>query len=480
MMFSDTFPPSDDPCAGVLSARAVAEAVAHRRASAAHVLEYCLSNIADRNLELNAIVALRTAEARDEAARIDRDLTVDHPVGPLAGVPFTVKDLIATSALPTTAGSRVLRDYRPGNDATAVARLREAGGVLIGKGNCPEFAFSIDTRNELFGRTRNPLGDFSPGGSSGGDASALASGMSALGVGTDFGGSIRWPAQCVGITGLRPTVGRIPTTGIVPAIRDDGPPNARSFQGRIQTIGPLARSVGDLELALEVMCGPDGIDELAVDAPLGRSGDLELAGVEARFGYSVGSEEVHPEVAAAIDFAVAALREAGSTVSASLPEELAEGTVVYSRLRATDRHQEIARVSEGRRDELTPFIRELLATSAANPPEAVEPLWEARGRLLYKLLSWLDGDRVLLLPVATRPPLPDSQAMRLAGPSQFDLMAPSRAISLFGLPALSVPCTSTADGRPISTQVVGPPFREDLVLAVGSCIEEARIRKAGE
>lgn len=469
-----TFTSPDGGLDGVLSSTAVADAVTGGTMSAGHVMEYCLANVAAKNPTLNAIVALRDDDARLDAGRLDAELTVGHPAGRLAGVPFTVKDVIATSQLPTTCGSKVLRDYRPDKDATVVTRLRGAGATLVGKSNCPEFAFSIDTRNDLFGRTLNPLGDFTPGGSSGGESAALAAGMSALGIGSDFGGSVRWPAQCVGIAGLRPTVGRVPTTGLVPALSDGGPPNSESFQGRIQVIGALGSSTNDLERALEVMSGPDGIDPLAVDRPLHGSAQVVLHKVEARYGCRVDDQSVDPVVSDAVEFAINALRRNGVSVYDGLPVELNYGAVLYSKMRAADSHDEIARVSAGREDELTPFSRELLNERTTNhglPP--IEKLWEIRDYLSRRLFTWLSGDRVLILPVACQPPLWTSDALLLAGSSQFNIMAPSRAISIFGVPSLSVPCIRTADGRPISVQVVGPPFREDLVLAVGRCIELA-------
>src|SRR2546422_5655802 len=166
-------------------------------------------------------------------------------------------------------------------DATAVARLRGAGGVLLGKTNCPEWGMFPYTRSSLFGETRNPLGPVTVGGSSGGEAAAIATRCSALGLGTDFGGSLRWPAHCTGILALRPTVGRVPGGGQLPSPSLDEPliPSRNTFQGHVQVVGPLARSVDDLELALRVMAGPDGIDPLAMTARLGKSRDLKVARV---------------------------------------------------------------------------------------------------------------------------------------------------------------------------------------------------------
>src|SRR5439155_26577288 len=178
-----------------------------------------LERIDRRNHELNAIVTLRADGALEDARGLERAMrgTGAGDRWPLAGVPFTVKDLIATGGVRTTAGTPFLKDFVPAADATAVARLRRAGAILLGKTNCPEWGMFGYTRNSLFGETRNPVGPVTPGGSSGGEAAAIAARCSPLGLGTDFGGSVRWPAHCTGIFALRPTAGRVPGTGQLPA-----------------------------------------------------------------------------------------------------------------------------------------------------------------------------------------------------------------------------------------------------------------------
>ena len=387
-------------------------------------------------------------------------------------MPFTVKDVIATADLPTTCGSRVLAGYQTARDATVVARMRQAGALLVGKTNCPEFAFGIDTGNALHGRTLNPCGDFSPGGSSGGEAVAVAARFSAFGIGTDFGGSIRWPAQCVGIAGLRPTVGRLPGTGHVPGVTDDEPiaPNGRSFQGRIQVPGLLARSVADLEMALRAAAGPDGIDPLAVPVPLADSADTRAHSLEVRWGPAVAGQAVAPEVADAAALASELLARAGARVEAGLPPSLDHAVELYAQLRETDALTEIARVAAGHEEDLTPFIRELLALGRTATESAITGLWAAQARLAGELAGWLHGNRLLLLPVSSGLP-PRTAEGPEPGLAQFDILAACRATSLFGLPVLSVPCARTADGRPVSVQIVAPPFREDLLFAAGRCIE---------
>jgi amidase len=469
-----THPPGGhDAVAERTSAEAIAAAVREGRTCALDVLEQHLERVTEANPHLNALVALRTDEARADAAAVDKAVRAGRAVGPLAGVPFTVKDVVATSDLPTTCGSRLLAGHRTRLDATAVARLRGAGAVLVGKSNCPEFAFGIDTANDLHGRTRNPLGDLTPGGSSGGESAAVAAGMTALGVGTDFGGSVRWPAQCTGVVGLRPTIGRVPTTGHLPGITDDEPvaPSPRSVQGRFQSIGLLAASVRDVALGLEVMCGPDGVDPFAAPVPLGDPGAVQLSRVEVRHGCELAGAPVAPAVADAVAWASDVLAVHGARLAGALPPQLGAAVGLYSELRRTDPLDEIRRIAGDRTDELTPMIRGLLAAVPDVPEHRLVRLWADRDRLVGELLAWLRGDRLLLLPVSAGLPLRGVEVEGPLDPSQLDLLAPSRAVTLFGLPALSVPCPVASDGRPVSVQVVGPPFREDLVLAAGLVLE---------
>jgi amidase len=456
------------------SAAGIADDVRTGKRSAVAVLESFTDRFLADNPRLNAIIASRSDAARMEAVAIDVRVQAGQSVGPLAGVPFTVKDVLATSDLPTTCGSRVLDGHRTTQDATVVRRLRNAGAILVGKTNTPEFAFGIDTVNELYGRTRNPLGDFTPGGSSGGESAAVAAGMSALGVGTDFGGSVRWPAQCTGIVGLRPTVGRCPTTGLLPGINDEEPTstNPRSVQGRLQAVGLLARSVSDVSLALQVIAGPDDTDSFAQPVPLNAPTNIHFNQLEIRYGSSLADQRIAPEVADAVEWAVDAFARKGAALAPELPRQLHQAVELFSALRRTDAFDEIRAVADHRIHDLTPMVQELLGSVPETSERELVGLWAQRDRLRYELLSWLVGSRLLLLPVASQLPYWSEDARRQSGPSQFDLLAMSRAVTLFGLPSLSVPCPPARDGRPVSIQIVGPPFREDLVLSAGRLLED--------
>jgi amidase len=449
-------------------------AVRAGQTSARAILEECLAAVAEHNPRLNALVALRADEARVEADALDALSPAELRDKPLAGVPFTVKDVIATQDLPTTCGSRIMAGFRPAEDASAVVRLRAAGAILVGKSNTPEFAFSIDTENELFGRTGNPLGDLTAGGSSGGEAAALASGMSLLGIGSDFGGSIRWPAQCAGVVGLRPTIGRLPATGLLPTLTPErvSGPNLSTLQGRVQTLGPMAATVGDIELALAVMSGPDGSDPRTLGIPPWHPSDVDLTRVEIRYGTGAAGQEADPAVAAGVESAVVALAGAGVGTAVGLPPEVDEAVEVYARLREADPLVEVSLASRGREQDLVPFTRDLLARAPRHSVELAD-LWAERERLTRGLLNWLTGDRALVLPIASTLPHTIDELLSLEAGVGFDSLLCSRAIALFGVPALSVPVGQAPDGRPVSVQVVGPPFREDVVLALGRRLERA-------
>jgi len=392
---------------------------------------------------------------------------------PLAGVPFTVKDVIAAGGVRMTGGTPFLRDFVPRLDATAVARLREAGAILLGKTNCPEFAMFGYTKNSLFGETRNPVGPVTVGGSSGGEGAALAAGCSALGLGTDFGGSVRWPAHCTGVAALRPTSGRVPGTGQLPTPSLDEPfhPGEDTFQGRVQVIGPLARTVDDLELALRVVAGPDGLDRFAVSAPLGRGRGLKVE--RAAVWDGPASPGVRGDVIAVVREAGRALEERGARVSDARPRMLDRAVALYTELRDLDRLGDVRRLVRGHESEVGEDVRAAIAAAEEAERRAPDadavPLWEERDRLGGEFVSYLDRHFALLMPVATVPPYPlEGPPPSVNGQDQttWEVLAPCRLISLFGMPAATVPFGKSAEGLPIGVQVVGRPFREDEVLAV--------------
>ena len=306
----------------------LAEEIRAGRVSSSEVVEACLHRIAEVNPLINAVVRLAD-DATDAARLADADLRAGTLRGPLHGVPFTIKDSLDTAGLITTAGSIGWSDRVPERDATVVARLRAAGGILLGKTNTPEFTWSDETDNLVFGRTSNPY-DVSrtPGGSSGGAGAIVAAGGSPFDIGSDTGDSIRQPAHVCGIAGLKPTSGRVPRTGHSPG-----------FGGILESLtqlGPMARRVDDLALLLPIIAGPDGEDPHVPPVPLGRPADVAVAGLRVAFFTDNGVRTPTPETIAAVVDAARAIEATGARVEENVPPDMGEVFDLWDRLIRAD------------------------------------------------------------------------------------------------------------------------------------------------
>ncbi len=298
-----------DPALTSLSATTLAGLIAGREVSAREVVEAHLRRIEAVNPRVNAVVQLdaeRALAAADGA-----------PPGPLHGVPFTVKDNLSAAGIEMAIGSPERVGVVPEEDATAVARVRAAGGILLGKTNCPEYGGGIETDNAVYGRTSNPFDlDRTPGGSSGGEAANIASGGAPWGLGTDSGASVRLPAHFCGLASLKPSAGRVPLTGVI----DDEGQLGTLGDPRTQ-VGPLARSAEDVALLLRIVAGPDGRDGGTAPVPLGDASEVDLRGLRVAVQTANGFAAATPETVAAVEAAAGALRAAGAAVEeASHPE----------------------------------------------------------------------------------------------------------------------------------------------------------------
>jgi amidase len=355
-----------------------------------------------------------------------------------------------------------------------VARLRQAGAICLGKTNTPEFALYPLTWNEVNGYTRNPVTtdkDRSPGGSSGGEAAAIAAGMSAFGLGSDFGGSVRWPAHCTGLVSLRPTAGRVPADGQLPGLRTERGwvQNPTSVQGRLQVVGPMARSVADLERITRVLAGgpaaAGGQERPWSDRP------VELSSLRVAWSDGEGTVPVLVEIRAAVAAAAQRLTAMVAEVSPLRPPALTKAADLFGQLRATDRHEEIRRWGDVTRFGAT--IRHLLLHPSGADADTVAALWRRRDALREQLLAQMPD--VLLLPVASiGAPRLEEREFLIEGQRLgiWQILAASRAISLFGLPAAVVPVGSLPDGRPIGVQIVARPGADELALAVAATLEQ--------
>ncbi|MFQ5427300.1 MAG: amidase, partial [Gaiellales bacterium] len=364
-----------------------------RELSPVELLEAQLERIDGLNPQLNAIVTLRGDGARAEAVAAERRAARGRRRGPLDGIPFTVKDVIATAGMRTTMGSRLFADHIPTWTAPAVARLQGVGAILVGKTNCPEFGLDPHTDNLLFGPTLNPLDAArTPGGSSGGEGSAVAAGLAGFGIGSDYGGSLRWPAQCNGIHALRPTPGLVPGTGLLPS---DGTlsmlgPSSVSLLGAAQVIGPLARSVGDLSAVLEAIAGAHTSDPRSVPVAARPVAGVDVGALACAWLDGEGAFEVSDELVVTVEGAATALAGSLSRVEAARPAGFERAEPIYAAYRAADGLSLHRQLAAGREDELTDTMRTWFSEVRSAGVDEFQDLAAQRDRLRADVLEFMD------------------------------------------------------------------------------------------
>ncbi|MFH9350363.1 amidase [Kitasatospora sp. NPDC017646] len=453
-----------------LPATAIAAAVRGGEVSAREVVDAHLDRIAEVNPRVNAVTQLLADRARAAAQETDRARAAGERLGPLAGVPFTVKECTRIEGVPTTFGTPRFRELVAPADAVPVARLRAAGAIPIGHSNMPTLILAgMHTRSELYGDTRNPWDAArTPGGTSGGDGVAVATGMAALGLGNDSGGSLRIPAAFNGVAALKPTTGRFAADQRMLGPDDPGPASQL-----LVTDGPLARTVADLRLAYETLAGPDPRDPRAVPAPL--YGEPLTNPPRVAVVADPGGHGVHPAVRRAVEAAAEALRDAGYRVD-EVPDvpRLDEGMEAYTRLTNTE-------FAPG-----WPAVRQLLGeggdryielTMRSVPPVDAAGLIAVMGTWMNIRRSWtefLEAYPLLLGPVFTEPPVePGLESRDQAGRDRVaSAMRLCSVTSFVGVPAVAVPTGLDADGLPAGVQLIGRPFREDLCLAAAQHVED--------
>lgn len=454
-------------------------AVREGRISARALLELHLERIAERNPEVNAIVSLDVDRARAGADAADRHREAGGPLGPLHGLPFAPKDTHATAGWRTTYGSPLFAEHVPDADEILVERVRRAGVVVVGKTNVPEFAAGSHTFNRVFGTTRNPHDPSrSAGGSSGGAAAALASGMVPLADGSDMGGSLRNPASFCGVVGLRPSLGRVPEW-----------PLYNQWE-TTSTGGPMARDVADLALLLGVLAGPDpraphalGDPGEVFAAPLPEGTDA-LRGLRVALSVDLGGAfAVDREVAAVVEDAGALLSRSGADVRAAHPD-LREADDTFRTLRAWHLHAKLgpllARHPDGLKASLADNIRLGEHLTGADVARA----YTQRTALSERMRLFFADHDVLVLPVSQVPPFPAEQEFPtevdgrpMAG--YLDWMRSAYLITVTGCPAIAIPAGRTADGLPVGVQVVAPHGADRRLLEVAAALESAVRRAQG-
>ncbi len=466
--------------------RAIAQEVRAGNVSAEEVARACLERISRLDGPIHAFLAVDEDGAIAAARAVDARRARGEAMGPLAGVPVAIKDAISTRGLATTAGSRVLEGYVPPYDATVVARLRSAGAVIVGKTNLDEFAMGSSTENSAYGPTRNPWDlQRTPGGSSGGSAAAVAAGMVPVSLGTDTGGSIRQPAALCGITGIKPTYGRVSRHGVV------------AFASSLDQVGPFGRTCEDCAAILDVVGGHDPLDSTSI--PNQSADYTSRIGKDCK-GLRVGvpreyfGSGIDPEVAAAVRAAIAGLESLGLTAEeVSLPNT-EHGLAVYYLIAPAEASSNLARydgVRFGRREARGDLTAMYAATREAGFGAEVKrrimlgtyalsagyhDAFYGRAQRVRTLIR-RDFEEVFRTVDLLATPTSPVPAFRLGERSKDPLQMYLADVftlptSLAGMPGVSVPCGFTRSGLPIGLQLVGPALSEPMLLQVGHAYEE--------
>lgn len=458
------------------TARQIAEAVRSGSERAVDVLERHLERLAAQNPRLNAVTATFVERSREAAAAVDRAVENGRDPGALAGVPFTVKENIDLTWSATTHGWRGAADAIPTADATIVARMRAAGAVPIGRGNMPDWGMRWDTDNDLFGRTLNPWdATRTAGGSSGGDAVAVATGMSALGLGNDFGGSLRIPANAVGVCSLRPSFGRVPRTAVVDL------PVALTLQ-QFAVNGPLARTIGDLQAVLPVLMGidrahafgaADPSDPVSIASVPVENAPRRVGVVRDPLGWGVDAQ-----VAASVDRAANALARAGWDIVDIEPPHLEEAITLWRRLACTDMQYSLdpAGLAMPLGVSATAFLRD--STADARVFDSVADYAGAWARRAVIAAEWQRMQQevpLVLGPVFTTalPPIDYDLGGEEAAGEAWRSLCLTFVANFLGLPAVAVPTGADASGLPTGVQIIGPRAGDEFALAAASDVEAA-------
>ena len=442
------------------SLMAMASSIRDRDVSPVEIAEAHLKRISDLNPALNAIVTL-APDVLERAREAETAIMRGDQVGFLHGVPVTIKDTIETAGLRTTSGSVMRNDYVPETDAPAVARLKAAGAIVLGKTNVAEMAMDYTADNPVFGRTNHPLNpELTPGGSSGGEAVAISTLMSPGGLGSDLAGSVRIPAHFCGICGLKPTVGRVP--GELQFPPSTGPYSLGAV------IGPMARHVIDLRALFHALVNDANVP-----------GEINLK--RTRFAWYVddGVAPVTEDTARVVATVAATLTDAGLVGEERRPPHVERGNEMWLKLFSRASVVQLRKVYAGREQEGGSFVRWRLATADDTPPPALDEYianWMERDRLREELLEWMETTPIIVAPVGATPAYPhDTRKITVRDTTMgtFRAFSYAQTFNVFDLPVVTVPVGKSKEGLPIGVQVVGTPFAEEMVLEAAEIIEDA-------
>jgi aspartyl-tRNA(Asn)/glutamyl-tRNA(Gln) amidotransferase subunit A len=439
------------------------ELLRKRELSPVELTKNCLAQIEKLNPTLNAFVTVTAELALTQARAAEAEILSGHWRGPLHGIPLALKDLIDTAGIRTTAASALFKDRVPAEDAEVVRRLKEAGAVLLGKQNLHEFAYGGSTMISYYGEVHNPWDPTRiAGGSSGGSAASVVAGLGYGAIGTDTAGSVREPAALCGIVGLKPTYGRVSVRGVIP------------LSLSLDHIGPIARTVSDAAVMLQVIAGHDANDPLSAAMPVPdyvaglRDGVKHLRiGLPRKFFYA----DLDPEIASAVEQAIGVLRTLGHDLSEIEIEVPTDRTLQTTEAYAY--HAESAsRSPELYQPETLRRIRRGEDISAAEVEQSRRELKHIRSEV-HKIFEGVD---VLVTPTTPVPAAAINELKQdpeLLRPHELLLLRNTRPVNVWGLPAISVPCGFTTAGLPIGLQIIGPQWREDTVLKLAYAYEQA-------
>lgn len=454
-----------------LSAVSMAEQIRRKELSPVELVEAHLARIDELNPKLNAFVKVDNETARRHAKAAEVAVRKGESLGVLHGVPLSMKSSMPVAGLPFEAGSKLRAGVVAKQDAPLVSRLRQAGAIILGVTNAPELLMAWETDNLLYGRTNNPWDlTRTPGGSSGGEAAAIAAGLSAGGMGSDGGGSIREPAHFSGICGLKPTPGRVPATGHFPV-------SAGPF-ALLGVVGPMARTMADLKVLFEVMQGPDEGDPSAAPVPLRWPSQDDLKSVRVGYFEDDGRTPVTPETRAAVRTAAEALRRAGFQVEPFRPEGLELARQLWWKLFGIAGGMVLGPITRGHEAELSPILKEFSSWTAAEPAHTGQSLldtWMERDLVRMQVFAQMQEYPVLLCPVASIPAFRHGErSWQVEGKTvkYLDAWSYTAWFNLLGTPAVVVPVGKSPEGLPIGVQIAARPWQEELVIAVAAAIEE--------
>jgi amidase len=454
-----------------LSATEMAAHVRAKKISPVELVQAHLDRIAALNPLLNAYVSLREEEALADARRAEEAAVRGDSPGPLHGVPISIKSAVAVKGLAFECGSCTRRGQKGTEDAPLVARLKSAGAIVLGTTNVPEMLMNYFTDNAMYGRTNSPFDlERTPGGSSGGEAAAIAACMSAAGIGSDGGGSIRWPAHCCGIFGLKPTSGRVPITGHYP--ESGGPFEAMGV------VGPMARSAEDIEVLFRVTAGFDRFDPSAAPVPTrGPNADLK----KVRIGYfeDDGVTPVTTETAAAVRSAAEALRADGFDVRPFRPNRIVDARANWWVFFVLCGGAVLQPLLDAQSDQISDGLKEFLGIARSSQPLTRDLLldaWFARDTIRLDILREMEEYPILLSPVAATPAFKHGERRwKISGKDleYLDNFAYSQWLNGMGFPGISVPVGQSPEGLPIGVQVIARPYEDEVALEIAKVLDKS-------